>query len=81
MSISERNYGLMNNISNKYISNIQKVGAEFIPCNIESLRNEEIINGLSLMGFWHKRTEERLTELKDLTEKWNSEITEYLKDE
>ncbi len=77
----DRNYGLMNNFRNKYISLLRKgpVALQFIPTNLDDLRDEEILNGLSMLGFWHNNAEERLTDLKELTEKLNSDIVEYLK--
>ena len=78
---TSRNYDLMNNFRNKYISQFRKglVELEWAPTNIDNLRKEEILNGLSMMGFWHKNTEGRLIELKELTEKLNQDIQEYLK--
>ena len=76
----DRNYELMNDFRSKYLSHFRKNshGVLFAPSNIESLRSEEMLNGLSVLGFWHKNTQEWLSDLKEETEKLNSGIALYL---
>ena len=76
----DRNYELMNSFRSKYLSHFRRSskGLLFVPSNIESLRSEEMLNGLSVLGFWHEHTQEWLGDLKEETDKLNTVILEYL---
>lgn len=76
----DRNYELMGSFRNKYLSYFRPkpLGNIFVPSNIESLRSEEILNGLYVLGYWHKHTQTWLGDLKKATENLNTGIIEYL---
>ncbi|MBC2838871.1 DUF6090 family protein [Robiginitalea sp. SC105] len=79
----DRNYELMSSFRSEYLSHFHKkpkgLLGRFAPSNMEALRSEEILNGLSVLGFWHEHSQEWLGNLKKETEKLNAGILEYLK--
>lgn len=76
-----RNYELMGDFRNKYVSNLHKDpnGPLFIPSNVDAMRQDEIMNGLSMVLFWNLREKEQFSKLKELAEKLHADIDEYLK--
>jgi hypothetical protein len=76
----ERNYDLSKDFRYKYLRLFRKgtVEFEFTPTDLETLRSEEILNGLSFLGFWHHNAVQWLNEHMERKEMLNSDIVEYL---
>lgn len=77
----ERNYDLSKDFRYKYLRHFRRgmVELEFTPTDLDALRSEEILNGLSILGFWHNNAIQWLNQHKERTEKLNIDIVEYLK--
>jgi len=76
-----RNQELTSDFRKKYVSKLRKgpIKRQFIPSDVDALRNDEILNGLSMVLFWHQSERRQFLDLQEQVEKLNIDINEYLK--
>ena len=75
-----RNQELTSDFRSKYISNLRKgpIDRQFIPSDVDALRKDEILNGLSMVLFWHQSERRNFLNLQEQVEKLHADINEYL---
>ncbi len=76
-----RNYELMSDFRNTYMRYIYREPNQekFVASDLDALRTDEIINGLSMVLFWHQQEKVQLSNLQMESEKLHSDLEEYLK--
>ena len=62
-----RDYELMSDFRKKYVSYLYKLpNGGFVPSNVDALRKDEMLNGLSVVLLWHRKEKEQFSALKEL---------------
>jgi len=76
-----RNQELTSDFRNKYVGHFRKgpIDHQFIPSDVDALRKDEILNGLSMVLSWHQSERRQFLNLQERVKQLHSDIDEYLK--